>query len=169
MLFTSKFPPTAHDDRVRLRESDLKTLVNLVLESILPWAVPGDPLSRARGLEKILISAIDLDSHMNEQWAVYMAIGNPARNGQPRYGFEFDGTMVVNERQDIPSGAEGLVKLVIAPTLTRWGTVLGENYRTQTVIERGRVLVSKKKEQHKVISKAPGRITKSLQSWRENS
>ena len=94
-FFTSKFPPTAHDDRVRLRESDLQSLVKIVLEKILPWALPGDDLSRARGLEKILISAIDLDSHMNEQWAIYLAISNPSGNGQPRYGFEFDGTMAV--------------------------------------------------------------------------
>jgi hypothetical protein len=164
MLFTSKNPSTEREYRINIEHDVLTSLVGIVIKTLEPWMLPGDETLRRLTLEKVIRSAIDLDSHMNEQWAIYLAIWIPILSDrQPRHGFEFDPNLLVNQRRDVPPDEGGIVQLRIAPALSRWGTAHGENYEKYNVLQKGRVLATTKKDQQKaVLQRSGGQVTQSI-------
>lgn len=101
----------------------------------------GDERDCARDLQRIIISAIDIDSHMNEQWSImYATTGSLGDDKTARHGFPFDSTLMEPASKDFHMMEKQLVGIVVSPALIRSGTANGDQYESTWVLAKSRVL-----------------------------
>ncbi|KAF2102978.1 hypothetical protein NA57DRAFT_71959 [Rhizodiscina lignyota] len=144
-LLVSQHQMDLYGRRIPIHQVILADLVNSAIAPLKPWMSSGDEILCTKTLQEIIHSGIELDSHMNEQWAMYhVEIARTQGLWERRFGFPFDSRSMapVDGQAQIQDG--DIIGLVLSPTLVREGNPNGENYETRVVLEKSRVLLEQR-------------------------
>lgn len=136
-LLIGRLKPPA-DGRVPVDQENFNYLVDRVLRVLGSWLTT-DEVSCRRDLESIFQSAIDFDSHMNEQFSSMYALSTPV-DYTVRHSFPFDNTLMEATSKDIQMADSQPVGIVLSPALIRSGTANGDEYYNTWVLVKSRVL-----------------------------
>jgi hypothetical protein len=116
-----------------IRRELLDELTGYALKYLQPLQCSTDDASCHRGLEEIILSAIQLDAKMNQQWAIVLPHYTWDEESIRRpYGFSFDHTIMEAINGENADLRQAKVQLVLAPALIRVGTMDGERYNSET-------------------------------------
>lgn len=162
-LIVSRLRHPNDEKRIPVNPSTLTYLSNKVLDVLGPW-ITTDERTCKQDLESIIHSAIDFDSHMNEQWSCMYTASTPV-GWDSRHGFPFDSTFMEAARIDLRISAREPVGIVISPALVRTGTQGGDNYDKKWILVKSRVMPQgfSARSQRPKIGRTGGAVTQSLQ------
>ncbi|KAK0100416.1 hypothetical protein ONS96_007693 [Cadophora gregata f. sp. sojae] len=149
--------------KIPINPSTLTYLSSKVLDVLRPW-MTADERTCLQDLESIIQSAIDFDSHMNEQWSSMYTASTPV-GFESRHGFPFDGTFMEAAKIDLKMSAREPVGIIISPALVRAGTQGGDNYDNKWILVKSRVMPQdfSARSQRPKTGRTGGAITQSLQ------
>jgi hypothetical protein len=129
---------------VLLNTDHLDDLTTSTLKHLQRYHCSNDDVSFRDGLYDIFVTAIRLDSKINQQWALLVPtynwdIGRHSR----KYDFDFDPTLMENLESDNTMNVrrQDRVQMVVNPGLVRYGTAAGERYDEPTILVKADVLV----------------------------
>lgn len=163
-LLLKRLKPSEEDSRVPVDPEILNFLVHRVLRVLEPW-LTSDEESCGRSLYRILQSAIDFDSQMNEQFSLMYAAPTPYKI-TARHGFEFNSWVMEAASKDIQMADGEPVGIVVSPALIRSGTSNGDLYDKAWVLTKSRVMPQRfasSSQRPKNSSKGIGMITGNVQ------
>jgi len=139
-LIISRQRPPTEQGRIPVHPDDLHFLIDRVLDVLGIWRT-GDERDCTRDLQRIIISAIDIDSHMNEQWSqMHVTTGSLGDDKTARHGFPFNSTVMEVPSKDFQITENQLVGIVVSPALIRSGTANGDHYESTWVLAKSKVL-----------------------------
>ncbi|PVH82253.1 hypothetical protein DL98DRAFT_653313 [Cadophora sp. DSE1049] len=149
--------------RIPVNPSTLMHLSSRVLDVLRPW-MTDDERTYIQDLESIIQSAIDFDSHMNEQWSFMYTASTPV-GFESRHGFPFDSTFMEAAKIDLQISARESVGIVVSPALVRAGTQGGDDYDNKWILIKSRVMPQgfSARSQRSKIGRTGGAVTQSLQ------
>ena len=125
--------------RIPVDDKLIDDLVMRVRKVLDPYFNSDDIQGCETGLRAIFRAAIDLDSHMHEQWSLIYPLGTPIGENK-RFGFPFDPTTMEPFTTSDPLNHKDPVGMVISPALVRRGTSKGDQYGRHWVLVNSRVM-----------------------------
>lgn len=138
------YPLGSDGTDVVFRDRDIDALVNSMLDPLHPFFSPTQA-PKYHGayeaeLEQIIQLAIHIDAEMSEQWAWYVVESDVLEREGTRFGYLYNEKTMNNVREDIITGENWMVGLVISPRLLRCGTQDADRYHEVKVVEKQKVI-----------------------------
>jgi hypothetical protein len=125
--------------RIPVDDKLIDDLVMRVRKVLDPYFNSDDIRGCETELRTIFRAAIDLDSHIHEQWSLIYPLGAPTGENI-RFGFPFNPTTMEPFTTSDPLNPKDPVGMVISPALVRRGTSKGDQYGKHWVLVNSRVM-----------------------------